>query len=146
MNVNELRIGNLVRGNMVSVFRIDQIHLTDHQGYVARMYPNNDIASYVDLQVSRAEPIRLNDKILLMCGFKQATEYIFDHESGVVFDAPNDWIKSGKYPTEINCTMSVMGFNPEQIIIRTLTLHDLQNKFFAITGKELNVANFLLSI
>ena len=146
IQARELRIGNIVqigdltRGtttvcvNASHVFEVTlisylqvHIHQIHNQGFGTVFY--NELS-----------PIPLTPELLeKCCGFKKATEYIYDHKSGIIFDAPNDWNNPNNYPIGIDCSRSLYGFNPEQIIIRTLTLHDLQNKFYSITGEELEV-------
>ena len=142
IQAKELRIGNYIKAVGLDYLRVDEISLTNHQGYIARMYPLLGINQYVwcDLSLKEAQPIPLTPELLeKCCGFKKATEYIYDHKSGIIFDAPNDWNNPNNYPIGIDCSRSLYGFNPEQIIIRTLTLHDLQNKFYSITGEELEI-------
>ena len=132
MKVSELKIGNIVNRHGLPTV-INGILNSNLVGYIST-------PSTAFLCETQIEPIYLTDEILRdWCNFKKASEYIYDHESGIVFDAPNDWNDTSDYPTGISCTQSFLGFNPEEIIIRALTLHDLQNKFFAITGKELQI-------
>lgn len=131
MRVEELRIGNYVIDNL----EICQVIQIEANGNVMTTCKSRfPISNVEDL-----DPLKLTENVLLMCGFEKSTKYIFDHDSGVVFDAPNDWNNTSDYPIGIDCSKSVMGYNSEEIIIRCLTLHDLQNKFFAITGEDLKV-------
>lgn len=126
MQTKEFRIGNIVEWNK-EPFIICVIH---------ENWVENKLWSK---PIDEIHPIRLTEEILLKCGFEKDNGYIFEHKSGVVFDAPNDWNNTEGYPIGIDCPTTIWGYNPELIIIRCLYLHDLQNKFFAITGEELQV-------
>jgi hypothetical protein len=146
MKANELRIGNYVFSGVGGNVRVDEIRLVVGIGYVARMYlrKGEDYESWWDLRVSDAEPILLTPELLEKCGFKRESKYVYRHvEFGeyVLYDAPTDWGNTSEYPVEIDgCGGGVLyGYCHGSAVIRTLYLHDLQNKFFAITGQELGI-------
>ena len=153
MKANELRIGNYVEAEgyiNCPNFRVDEIRLTD-RGYILRCYPLGDMQIYLDAPLDMVEPIRLTPGILEACGFERDGEYVWIHENPggrvdvVNYDAPTDWNNTTGYPIEISGTGGqlcfLLGTDPHagESVIRTLYLHDLQNKFYAITGKELDV-------
>ena len=152
MKATELRIGNYVAAEgyiNCPNFRIDEIRLTD-RGYILKCYPLGDMQIYLDAPLDMVEPIRLTPGILEACGFELDGEYVWIHENPggrvdvVNYDAPNSWDDTTDYPIEISGTNPLAGlfgvdFHHGEVVIRCLYLHDLQNKFYAITGKELDV-------
>lgn len=140
IQAKELRIGNkaLYKNEIIEVVSISGIKYSFNRQDIIIHTP--DYQAFTSVDILKLSPIPLTPELLeKCCGFKKATEYIYDHKSGIIFDAPNDWNNPNNYPIGIDCSRSLYGFNPEQIIIRTLTLHDLQNKFYSITGEELEV-------
>ena len=140
IQARELRIGNkaLYENEIIEVVSISGLKYSFDGQDVVIYIP--DYQAFTSVDILKLSPIPLTPELLeKCCGFKKATEYIYDHKSGIIFDAPNDWNNPNNYPIGIDCSRSLYGFNPEQIIIRTLTLHDLQNKFYSITGEELEV-------
>lgn len=126
MEATDVRIGNYVYDTKGEINKINLAAIE----YLLR---------YGSSGACQVKPIPLTEDMLKKCGFEKSGEFIFDHPSGVVFDAPNDWNNTDEYPIEIGMPRTVMGYNPEELIIRCLYLHDLQNKFFAITGEELEI-------
>ena len=146
MKANELRIGNYVFSGVGGNVRVDEIRLVVGVGYVVRMYLRNgeDHESWLNLMVSDAKPIPLTPELLEKCGFSKESEYVYRHDEfgdHVLYDAPTDWGDTSEYPTEIDGHGGgvLYGYCHGSAVIRTLYLHDLQNKFFAITGQELGI-------
>ena len=153
MEANELRIGNYVKVSTPAItcdnFRVDAIRRFDGE-YVIRFYPMDDNDFYFVGLLRDAEPIPLTPELLERCGFKRDSKYVWIHDNPkgrmnvVNYDAPNSWDDTTDYPIEISGTNPLAGlfgvdFHHGEVVIRCLYLHDLQNKFYAITGKELDV-------
>jgi len=130
MKATELRIGNYVYADLISGKGRTVIHKIKLRDLVNI----EECGGFLEFK-----PIPLTPEILEKCGFIKESEYIFTHESEIVFDAPSDWSDLDEYPIGIDCSRSVMGYNPEVVIIRCIYLHDLQNKFYAIKGEELEI-------
>jgi hypothetical protein len=127
MKANELRIGNIIKQGKITFLELRE---------------NEIICIKCDGNIIKdPEPLILTEEILLNCGFEKSSEYIFDYKdyNNIVFDAPNNWTETSDYPTGIDVSKNVFGYNPVLVIIRCLFLHQLQNKFFEITEKELKV-------
>ena len=136
MNVKELRIGNYVidNGEICEVIQIES-----NGNVMTTCKSKFPISNVGDL-----EPVKLTEKLILDCGFKKSSEYVYEYEKDclLLFDAPNDWENTIEYPIGIEALESnyFLGYiSHGEIVIRCLYLHDMQNKFFAISGNELKV-------
>lgn len=141
IDVKELRIGNIAncysserKGNMP--FYVEQI-------FVDEVYLQNEDEGF-QIMADRLDGIPLTEELLLKCGFKKTGDFAFEYkdDTDLIFDAPNDWNNTDDYPigiSSIDPGFPAMYIPHGEVIIRCLYLHDLQNKFFAITGKELGV-------
>lgn len=140
MKANELRIGNYVAVKGVfncPNFRIDEIRLTD-RGYVLRCYPSGDMQIYLDAPLDMVEPIRLTPGILEACGFerdgKGEWRYRAINYTNIYYLAPSLYTAGAEWGVSVNVKECIL-----RPAIICLYLHNLQNKFYAITGKELDV-------
>ena len=136
MNVKELRIGNYV---------IDNGEISE----VIQIESNGDVmttckSKFPVSNVGDLEPVKLTEDLILKCGFKKSSEYVYEHEKDclLLFDAPTDWQNTKEYPIGVEAVASdyFLGYiSHGEIVIRCLHLHDFQNKFFSIIGNELEV-------
>lgn len=109
MKANELRVGNYTDKGMVKSFYEHGIHVGMGKCYLFR-----------DLN-----PIQITEEILLKCGFERSSL-----ENDVFFIEPFECIvKEDGYSAYFRlCWIADIRY-----------LHQLQNLYFAITGKELEV-------
>jgi hypothetical protein len=125
MKVQELRIGNLVKFDGVN-YKVESIHLEGCVGL-------NDIM-YEEVNIDDLKPINLTEEWLIKFGFK--------------YKEAGEYKKSGYFLEIINQDQDTFIFanNKLQVSIYTLSifidinieyLHQLQNLYFALTGKEL---------
>ncbi len=141
VDVKELRIGNIVEcysslHKKHKSFEVNQI-LVDSIELI-------DTDESFEILCDRLDGIPLTEELLLKCGFNKSDDYVYEYKdnSDLLFDAPNDWNNTDDYPVGISSIepgYPAMYIPHGEIIIRCLYLHELQNKFFAITGKELEV-------
>lgn len=121
IQANELRIGNYIVFNEDdAISKVIGIH-TDIDGVDVQL---NDEETYIELR--QFSGIELTEEILLKCGFKKKSylynlkNYHIDLTNGFFFIG-NDHASSGNVDAFIK------------------HLHQLQNLYFALTGKELEV-------
>lgn len=154
IDVKELRIGNFVYLPSLSKaaygyenvpFCVEEL-FTEDGGYkvLCHCETKEGYNCTEDAIISEIEPIPLTEELLLKCGFKKTGDFAFEYkdDADLIFDAPNDWNNTDDYPVGISSIdpgYLAMYIPHGEVIIRCLYLHDLQNKFFAITGKELEV-------
>ena len=147
LKANELRIGDFVTdiNSTINAFRIDEISLEDN-GYQLIMYPNlpDNTRSLVILPLSLAKPIPITEEILLKSGF--ACTHGYDPMEDT--DIPKDNLFF-KYDNDTGADVHLL--NDQEFYLvedcdsyiqrrRELTgLHDLQNFYFSLTGKELEI-------
>lgn len=138
MDVNELRLGNYL------------LYFEDNKWKIGKLVGISDCALIFDNEDTVTPKvcgsIKLDGSLLKKCGFVKESEYIYTHYSDekIIFDKPNDWNKIKDYPIGVRGANGsfLFGFIPhEETIIRCLNLHQLQNMFYSITGKELEVNN-----
>ncbi len=146
---NELRIGNYIipEDKSINLFRVDAITY-DEENYMAEMYVDFPTKNqHLSLRLQNAAGILLTKKLLCDVGFKYSSNHIYEYKDdcSILFDEPNNWDDISNYvigiePVTSNYITGFVSFG--EIIIRCVYLHELQNYFFAITGKELN-CNFI---
>lgn len=134
IQAKELRVGNWVRYNLfpndfytiraVCEDRIHPIELMEHK--------NNEIyAVHVEEGLSMLEPIPLTSEILIQCGFNAAP----------AADSYSGWlVKISDTGEKVRIRKSTDGFawplfGHHEVPVNHL--HQLQNLYFALTGKEL---------
>ncbi|GGH28215.1 hypothetical protein FAZ19_19650 [Sphingobacterium alkalisoli] len=87
--------------------------------------------------------ITLTKEILLDCDFVEMSENLFFHKKAktVVEIKPKWWGE-----TELRHTNTILIDKrfPGSLLVRSQYLHDLQNKFFSITGRELCSSKFMV--
>ena len=139
MKATELRIGNWIKGDDINMFKVDEIRLSEHQGYVAVMY-FPDMENILTLPLDIAQPIPLTEELLLGCGFKKEKDFsanpnlnnkfLYVKDSCIIFCMEHigysyfQW-RYGAY--EIG----------EYNVIDLKYVHQLQNLYYALTNEEL---------
>ena len=116
---NELRIGNLFKDKHSNTI-IEVIGLNKTQITFSGSFNNK----------WQAEPIPLTEEILLKCGFEKRN-HIYD---GVFYLLK---IKDPNIKIKIDKTYTII--EGIKTINHCKNLHQLQNLYFVLTGKELNV-------
>ena len=133
MDAKDLRIGNYAFSVMAGNIRVDEIL---SRPWIVRMYLNKgyDYDSWYDLPVSNVEPIPNIGSVGLKMKANTCTGTM--SLANTCYDAPTDW---GNVSESAESWGRSTGYCHGSAVIRTLYLHDLQNKFFAITGKDLEI-------
>lgn len=117
MNVEELRVGNIIK-TLQGVGRVEQIRHTGKHGY-GIVLEDELAGSYIEY----CEGIPLAEEVLLKCGFEK--------ESG------RYWL--GGYPSGFSISDKFDDINMINPIyeLKVSYLHELQNIVKVLTGKEL---------
>ena len=88
-------------------------------------------------------PIPLNKELLENIGFKYSSNHVYEYkeDENILFDEPDDWNDTKDYPTQIvGVNGNYLGYMLRgETVIRCLYVHQLQNLFYCITGKELEI-------
>ena len=124
MTTSELRIGNYIQDLVGAPCKIRAINegglSIKGGGYSA--------------SVEMFKPIKLTEEVLLNCGFKAENIYSnfilddFEIESGVRIISTNE-----------RCSFYLSGDIPDFMKIKIEYVHQLQNLYFALTNKELEI-------
>lgn len=121
MDVKELRIGNLVCYNG-EVAKVKQI--TKHKiGYHTKPYEMG--MNYARL--CEIEPILITEELLLKCGFDEPCDGVYEHnyeEFEVTKEVENWWVTWN---------------GGSDFWFRIKHIHQLQNAYYLVTGKELEI-------
>lgn len=149
MNIHALRLGNLVSYNGIfcSINGINSpTPMKDKRysdKYIVELF---DGSGLISATIDDIHEIQLSEEVLLAAEFKKTGDFVFDYvgdhgkcTENIVFDAPNDWNNTNYYPVGISVSKTIWGYNAECVIIRCLSLHELQNKIFECVGKELKI-------
>ena len=128
IHANELRIGNyvLINGTCLQVNSIDGGKGLDGTSIIC--YLPGGVESKKDCGSDTVLPVLITDEILACCGF-------------VYHDYFKCWQKKvdGKgTEMDINRDYDVVDFLRKPLVKNVRSLHQLQNIFFALKGKELN--------
>jgi len=126
IQANDLRIGNLVIGNHDYV-KIEAItsDIVSVSGY--------NTNRFTPFKIEHIEPIPLTEEILLKCGFGIES---FIQENDVLLIDVDEGIRIGY------CGFLFIEVNGSVIYLKDCTmdkLHHLQNLYFALTSKELEI-------
>lgn len=122
---NEIRVGNYVYGTSNTISTILELRIFNTE-------LRNDV-DYEDLEYEDIQPIPLTEDILLKCGFVNSGSGYYT-KSGIInneFKTPYDidiyLINYKEYDFETGDDLPM------------LSVHQLQNYFFARTGQELTI-------
>jgi hypothetical protein len=145
IQANELRLGNLVspvQGVLFEKATKDFVRhlagklahlpiLTIKQEYVTVSYSFDDVLYYQDVGFEDIKPIPLTEEILLKCGFEK--------------NVPDIWqsYKKDKFCNKLRLIEHINGdyfqFCWNESSTNLYNLHQFQNLYFALIGKELEV-------
>jgi uncharacterized protein YciU (UPF0263 family) len=117
MKVQELRIGNLLEFDWC-IHKVESIHLEGCVGL-------NDIM-YEEVYIDDLKPIQLTEQWLIRFGFKLNPEFIKE----IVYE-----LQSEEFQLVNDCGGWFLG--NEETDLQITSVHQLQNIYFALTGKEL---------
>lgn len=131
MKTNELRLGNLV------IYRNQIVKTTGLHYDMFECGNPNDENWMCTGKLSEVQPIELTKEILLKIGFEKHDEsmniYAFENERSVVVYVPNRRL------------LRIEGVENDVLVDRNIRLnnveylHQLQNAYYLLTGKELEV-------
>lgn len=132
-----LRIGNLVEYNGITWYvhgicipaPMEDKRYSDK--YIIDLF---DGAGVISVTIEDIEAILIDSDVLTKAGFEFSSHFVWQHtKSGILFDQCEPECEY-RYNTGITSA-----YPYSDIVIRSLYLHDLQNKYFAIRGKELKI-------
>jgi hypothetical protein len=136
IKATELRIGNVFRGigGIQTVLSLEENtdrgkcnYSSEHHRF---MYSHLILCHQNGNQYKpfEIEPIHLTEEILLKCGFEKCHNYLKLNYS----DSSQDYILYDHYKNDF----LFMGSHA-RVLFKIKSLHELQNLYFALTGKEL---------
>ena len=127
MEANELRIGNYLLYRDENICQVSNIGNYFETSFNGLSYGSDNINDY--------KPIPLTEELLLKCGFYKAQylEHIFQININGLYFAFDEAFEGEK-------DENIVGDFDECVTIRIPKyLHQLQNIYFALTGKELEI-------
>lgn len=139
MEINELRVGNYVNYNGLNleVYSFENRYPRSEKRYDNTVLVDLLFDGFITAILHEVKGIPLTEEILLNCGFEK-----INHISGYIFYSFDRNYKREKFaymPLDVY-------LNPNYAKIANFTVrnnieyvHQLQNLFFAINGKELNI-------
>lgn len=139
MEINELRVGNYVNYNGLNleVYSFENRYPRSEKRYDNTVLLDLLFDGFITAILHEVKGIPLTEEILLNCGFEK-----INHISGYIFYSFDRNYKREKFaymPLDVY-------LNPNYAKIANFTVqqnveyvHQLQNLFFAINGKELNI-------
>jgi hypothetical protein len=135
MRVEELRIGNIVK-TLQGVGRVEQIRHTGKHGHGVVLE-----GVYGGSYIEYCEGVPLTEEVLLKCGFGR------DKNENYYLICPTGVATHSIYIMYEIAGKDIVGYmwfgkrteNTNSIYLRAEHLHELQNLYFELTGKELEV-------
>lgn len=128
IDVKDLRVGDYVYlQNSKTPYKITEV------GYSEIEYPRYEASgisteSVFRTYVDNLNPIPISEELLLRCGFSEENDNFYRADLGnIVFN------QYGYYIQLKECSSETIR------VIKITSLHKLQNIYFALTGKELEV-------
>lgn len=136
IQANELRIGNYLidqYGDIGKVVGLNSDKEYKHNGQLfvgtATLYYDN-YKGFIGRWIQTLKPIILTEEILLKCGFEDISTY---KDFRLVIN--EDLYIEVSLRKNINAYVSISDID----IINVIYVHQLQNLYFALTGKELEI-------
>src|SRR4051812_15876665 len=126
---NELRIGNYVLFED-TVVRIDMINNKDSLGEGSSVSTEEEIEPVRGLTFDSIEPVPLTDVVLQRCKF-----IYHDYFKFWQLVATNEGYRS---EMDIDGDFNILDFMRRPIVKKVASLHQLQNIYFMLKGKELD--------
>ncbi|RYZ61515.1 MAG: hypothetical protein EOO14_04850 [Chitinophagaceae bacterium] len=123
--LEELRIGNFVIANDT----IQQVSMIDQATGMAALKRPDDRQPYMQFSLDTIEPVILTDDILEQCGFRYHTYFKFWQ-----LIESSDGIRS---EMDVDSDYAILDFMRKPIAKNLTALHQLQNSYFILKGKEL---------
>lgn len=138
MNANELRIGNYIKFDQ-GIGLVCSISTPLYESWNTGNDENVRVVhgkTYYECTETELQPIPLNENLLLKCGFIANEEY--EHPSfDELIHKETEWFGIGDFNGEYWIVNFLDQASGDGSAIRSL--HQLQNLYFAVTGKELEV-------
>lgn len=139
-NSNELRLGNIVKIDnpeyhptlkdipfMVNSIQVVSGYKEGNTHAIGLVHINQEPNKYYQAYnqfMKFVSPIPLDEDVLIKCGFKQGNDR---------------WYKLGDSPIGVFEDMESICYWDWEFPTRFKYIHQLQNLFFALTGKEINI-------
>ena len=148
MNINEIRVGNLVYFAILNIVEVTAINpqklISTSKNSISGKDEIYDMVSFKgntasgNDRIEAFDPIPLTEEILLKCGFTKSRNIgCYDTDKDAFF------FESDKISLTIDFILSSSNHyyrsNPVDGAIPLKYLHQLQNLVFSVTGKELEI-------
>lgn len=138
ITANELRIGNLVtyKGDIFNIWSIGNNSTPNKESYYVCLDSQRSDKHLKGISIQDISPISLTEEWLLKFGFNESAsgnyhEIKLTNRSSLFKIIDDDFI-----------TMEIGGDMPDETELKHIKyVHQLQNLFFALSGKELEVVN-----
>ena len=138
MEAKELRIGNYVYDDEYIIVKVESLTSERFKKWndMDETLTFSKSTDDINLYSSRIQPIQLTEEILLKCGFEK-------DDSGVDISDQDyyEWYQKEFPVIGVLCQSSDKSyiFDENTDTIRIVSLHQLQNLYFAVTGTELEI-------
>lgn len=113
MESKELRVGNVYKWYADGTYYYYKVEEKD----------------FMSDNLKNFEPVELTDEVLLKCGFKKVDDYEFYFPTDTISFTYNI---ANKY-------ISINDYNIQDFELKVKYLHQLQNLYWCLTGKELEI-------
>lgn len=145
MDIKELRIENCIRynGSVASVYAISNPTPNNYNHFNTKEKVMLWCNRLIDATIDDIEPIPITEELLLKIGFKKGRNGYFNYRDY------NDELSIRFSENYTNIEYANLHFNPEDVtetnygssleFPNTLHLHTLQNIWYLLTGKELEI-------
>lgn len=123
----ELRIGNYVLVDK----KKQQVAMVDQRSSKAAMFSTDETATNAEFTLDVLMPIALTDDVLVQCGFAYHDYFKFWQLI--------EGVEANRSEMDIDSDYNIIDFMRKPVVKRMTSLHQLQNVYYMLKGKELNI-------
>lgn len=144
IDARELRIGNLITANN-AIYKVVSLAFSNPQLQEFQIQLTNQDLNSVIMNFDSISFTPLSEDVLLKCGFENeiyfnsGNDFNYTNEVFYIDETNTITVIFDKVAKKFFINIILIDNNQDELTIEVLSVHQLQNLYFALTGKELDV-------